>query len=291
MATETMSIERHPGAYHLAVGDLTVTAVVDAYAPLPLELMTRVPLRYLRQVYAQSGSRSAPHCLIRAFLINHGGKLTLIDTGCGAAAAPEGGWLLDELGRLGVGPGDIDTVLVTHLHADHIGGFFDQTGEAIFPNAELVIHEAELDFWLASPRPGASSAEAEEFAANRRLVAFKNRIRTVAKGAVLPGIEIVHALGHTPGHSGYLIESTGERLFVWGDIVHQPRVQFACPDAGMVFDVDTEAAAATRKRMFEMAVREDLCVAGMHFEFPPFGWVTRAGEGFGLRPRLRTPTV
>jgi glyoxylase-like metal-dependent hydrolase (beta-lactamase superfamily II) len=283
MATETRSIEQPSGSC-LAVGDLIVTAIVDAYTPLPLELMTRVPLQHLREVYAQSGKQTAPHCLIHAFLINAGGRLVLIDTGCGAVAAPEGGWLLGELGRLGIAPADIETILVTHLHADHIGGFFDRAGGAIFPNAELVVHEAELDFWLASPRPGAESAEAEEFAANRRLIRFKDRIRAVRNGAVLRGIEIVPEPGHTPGHSGYLIESCGERLFVWGDIVHQPRVQFACPDAGMVFDVDTEAAAATRKRVFEMAVREELRVAGMHFELPPFGRVERAEEGYSLQP-------
>src|SRR5579871_5554071 len=100
-------------------------------------------------------------------------------------------------------------------------------------------------FGSRRPDQAPSSAEVEEIAANRRLVRFKDRISAVRKGSVLPRIEIVPEPGHTPGHSGYLIESAGERLFVWGDIVHQPRVQFACPDAGMVFHVDTEAAAAT----------------------------------------------
>jgi glyoxylase-like metal-dependent hydrolase (beta-lactamase superfamily II) len=97
---------------------------------------------------------------------------------------------------------------------------------------------------------------------------------------VLPGISAVLQAGHTPGHTGWLVQSNGERLLVWGDIVHLASVQVPRPDAALVFDVDPQAACATRRRVFERVAAERLCVAGAHLDFPGFGSLARDGAGY-----------
>jgi len=124
-----------------------------------------------------------------------------------------------------------------------------------------------------------------------RCRAYGDRIRPVRGGPVAPGITLVPHPGHTPGHSGYLIESRGERLLIWGDIVHQPHIQLARPEAGSLWDVDHTAAVATRRRVLDLAAREGLTVAGCHLDFPAVGHIARAGDGYAFVPRVWSPIV
>jgi len=125
--------------------------------------------------------------------------------------------------------------------------------------------------------------------ARRVLEAYRGRVREVAAGEVLPGVTVVPAPGHTPGHSGWLVASGGESLLIWGDVVHMPGVQFARPGAGMGFDIDGAQAIATRLRLMDMAATDRLLVAGMHLDFPAFGHVARAGESYAFIPEVWMP--
>ena len=199
---------------------------------------------------------------------------------------PTLGKLPDSLRAAGVAPERIDTILLTHLHPDHSNGLVDDDGRAVFPNAQLVLHEAEAAFWL--DRDEASGARRAHPPQHRQggvtTAPYRARMRTVRDGEALPGVSAVLLAGHTPGHTGWLIQSRGERLLIWGDLVHLASIQIPRPDAALVFDVDPQAACATRRRMFDRAAADKLKVAGAHLDFPGFGAIVRKGTGFAFEP-------
>jgi glyoxylase-like metal-dependent hydrolase (beta-lactamase superfamily II) len=277
-------------AYHVRVGDVVVTALNDSYLPFPADAMTA--LSDADRLELNDRSRQPdPHVAVNAFLITRAGRRTLVDTGCGADTAPEPGVLMEALRSIGVGPEDISAVLMTHLHSDHVGGLTNVDGSAAFPNAEIVLHEAEIEFWLNDPPARTDGPLLEHFSAAARAQPLRSRMRAVTDGEVLPGIHILPEPGHTPGHSGYVIDSGNQQLLIWGDIVHQPQLQFARPEAGVIWDVDHEGAAATRTRMFDRVASDNLYVAGMHLGFHPFGYVVKERGRYTFVRKAWSPTV
>jgi glyoxylase-like metal-dependent hydrolase (beta-lactamase superfamily II) len=162
----------------------------------------------------------------------------------------------------------------------------DPAGRAVFANAELIVHEREAAFWLDRvERPDDSERIQRNTKAQRTVTApYRDRMRRVADGEIMPGVTARLAPGHTPGHTNWLVRSGADRLLIWGDVVHLASVQMARPDATLVFDVDPQTARATRERVLGFAASEQLVVAGAHLPFPGFGRVTPAGTGFSYRP-------
>jgi glyoxylase-like metal-dependent hydrolase (beta-lactamase superfamily II) len=207
---------------------------------------------------------------------------------------PTLGRLAGNLAAVGVKPEDIDTILVTHLHPDHVGGLVDGSGQAVFPKAELVVHAADATHWSdETVLANAPDGQEKQFVLLSRatLAAYRDCTRTITGGEPFPGITAVPAPGHTSGHTGWLIASAGDALLIWGDIVHLPGVQFAHPEAGMAFDVDGAQAIATRRRIMDMAATDRLRVAGMHLDFPSFGHVVRAGGAYAFVPEVWAASV
>lgn len=278
-----------PGVHHFAFGDIVVTALNDGMLGAPMldffDFVTNVSRREAEAMHRAAFLAVPPRLAVNCYLVYLADRLVLIDGGCGAVFGPSLGRLAGNLAALGVKPADIDTVLVTHLHPDHVGGLVDAGGQAVFPNAELVVHAVESAYW-SDPAVLAAAPEGQEQQAVRlslaTIAAYRDRTRSVTGGEVLGGVTAVPAPGHTPGHTGWLIASGGDGLLVWGDIVHLPGLQFARPDAGMAFDVDGALAIATRRRILDMAATDRLCVAGMHMDFPGFGHVVRAGSGYAF---------
>jgi glyoxylase-like metal-dependent hydrolase (beta-lactamase superfamily II) len=226
-----------------------------------------------------------PRLAVNAFLLHLPDRLVLVDGGCGANMGPTLGRLAGNLAAIGVAPEDIDTILVTHLHPDHVGGLVDGSGQAVFPKAELVVHAVDATYWSDDKVLAQTTEEQDRqfvLLSRATLAAYRDRSRMITGGEPLPGVTAVPAPGHTPGHTGWLIASGGDALLIWGDIVHLPGVQFAHPEAGMAFDVDGAQAIATRRRIMDMAATARLRVAGMHLDFPSFGHVVRAGAGYAF---------
>jgi glyoxylase-like metal-dependent hydrolase (beta-lactamase superfamily II) len=282
------------GIHHFAVGDITVTALHDSV----LEASTTY-VAGLEGAVAEQTLRSAfrvlpPRITISCFLVERAGRRLLIDTGSGTAMGEGHGLARARLAALGVAPAEIGTVLLTHAHFDHVSGLLDGAGQPFFPNAELVLHEAEPAFWLDEAMAAqAPEAKRQGFATARRCLGpYRDRLRTVRHGQeAVAGILAHHLPGHTPGHCGWLIADGGEALLVWGDVVHLPGLQFARPEAGLIFDVDFAQGQATRARVLDMAATDRLRVAGVHLDFPTFGHVAKASEGFVFVPEVWRPAA
>jgi glyoxylase-like metal-dependent hydrolase (beta-lactamase superfamily II) len=273
------------GVVRRGVGDVVVTALLDGYLPLDLELLSGIePARanqLLREAFA-SGRKVDTS--INAYVIRSGDRTIMVDGGAGSVFGGTAGHLGEAMRAAGVEPGEVDTVFATHAHPDHVG-LFQANGEATFPGAELVLHEDERAFWSDDANFANAGEQTKNFAriARNALGAYEGRVRTIRDGArVAPGVTAMALPGHTPGHTGLMIESNREALLLWGDIVHVGPVQFAAPDVTIAFDVDPDQAAATRTRVMDMVATDRLAFAGSHVDFPSFGHLVKAGEGYGF---------
>jgi glyoxylase-like metal-dependent hydrolase (beta-lactamase superfamily II) len=266
------------------IGGCEVSAIVDADLPdLPMsEAFPDIPARELetgRSAYAGVYTEDDRWRLrVRAWVVRHPGGSLLLDTGLGGPASPTQGWaqqpgvLRSELDGLGVGVGDIDTVAISHVHDDHIGGLLADDGSPLCPNARYVIQRADVD-WL---RTGA--AHDDEAAAVWALLAALERAGLVdaidGDHRVADGVELRHLPGHTPGHQVLLLASRDERIALSADTWNHP-VQLANPDWPSGSDDDHAAAAASRRSLLaDLAAHPGMLVAPTHF-----------AESFGeLRP-------
>jgi glyoxylase-like metal-dependent hydrolase (beta-lactamase superfamily II) len=270
-------------AVHWPVGDTIVTALSDGYFDLPLaHVLTNLSPQDAESALHRAFRPANPRLEVNVFLVRRKGEAPiLVDTGAGAAFGPTAGRLRTALVAIGIDPADIGMILLTHLHGDHAGGLLDTDGHAVFRNAEIVMHEAEAAFWLQGD-PGAG-ADQQSFDFARAAVApYRDRMRLVQAGNVLPGIDAVLLPGHTPGHTGYRIGEGAASLLIWGDLVNQPAVQSAYPEAGFFSDSDAALAVRTRMETLAKAADEGLLVAGMHIEFPGIARVARDGDGYRL---------
>jgi glyoxylase-like metal-dependent hydrolase (beta-lactamase superfamily II) len=263
------------------IGDIEVTPLSDGVLTTSLDVVLGLQKEELERLSGKKAGDPVP-IAVNAFLLKLRDKLVLVDAGSGNTMGPTLGKLPGNLWALGVTPDKIDVIVLTHLHPDHSNGLVDDDGRAIYPNAEIVLHANEAGFWLdRDPSTGASERISRNIAKSAVTTKpYRARMRTVREGEVLPGISALPLPGHTPGHTGWLIESGKDALLIWGDLVHLAAVQVARPDTGLVFDVDPQAACATRRRMFDRVAADRLKVAGAHLDFPGFGTIVRKGAEF-----------
>ena len=160
----------------------------------------------------------------------------------------------------------------------------DASGGAVFPNAELVVHHREVAFWQDDGNLSRASERARGnfLVARQAFEVYRARLRTFDGGEVLPSMTAVPLPGHTDGHTGYRLESNGQNLLVWGDIVHFPQIQIPCPDVSIAFDQDSHLAAATRSRLLDLVSSERLLIAGMHLGELGFAHIKRTGGNYGV---------
>lgn len=274
-----------PALYRVRVGDILVTAVSDGYIKGGEGILRNVDLEAAREVLHAS-HRYPPSVEVNAFVIEHGGRTMLIDTGSGAYMGRHAGRLAANLHAASISVADIDTIFLTHIHPDHVGGLTDQ-GTPRFSNAEIAVSAVEYAYWMddAAMQRAKESQRALFFECPReQLAPYRNRLRLLADGEIFPGVTVLRAPGHTPGHSICLISSGADTLLIWGDTVHVPEVQTAFPDTGVVFDVDPSEAAKSRRRVFDMVIAERTPIMGMHLGFPGLMHLDKYREGYRLVP-------
>ncbi|WP_269792184.1 MBL fold metallo-hydrolase [Stenotrophomonas sp. Iso1] len=282
-----------PGVYHQQIGQLQVTALFDGTVALGRQELVGIDAgavtRLLDHRYVPEDSKGL-QTAVNAYLVQRGNHLTLVDTGTAQCFGPGLGQVLSNLRAAGYAPSDVDDVLLTHAHPDHLCGLLDAQGEVAFPKAMVWLSKADADYWL-DPASEATAPQPLRFAFKlaRDAVApyaTAGTLRRFAPGDALPaGVTALDSHGHTPGHVSYAIDGgAGQKLLVWGDIVHFHAVQFARPDASYEADSDRRAAIASRRRMMAEAAANGWWVAGAHLPFPGLGHVRREGDAFAWVP-------
>ena len=279
-----------PGIYRQKIGKFEVTALLDGYLPIAPELITGYDEDKAAAALARQHRAPQPEgqvIPVNGYLVNTGDKLIAIDCGTNDAMGPTLGKYHDALAAAGISTDQIDMVIATHLHLDHIGGLATPEGVARFANAGLVTTSPEWDFWYNDTIRASVPDNFKGFfdIARAQTTPYADKLTLAKTGAeIVPGVEIVDLPGHTPGHIGVHLRSDGEELLIWGDIVHAPALQFDNPDWTIAFDVDADLARATRARLLDRVAADKVPVTGMHMDFPGFGHVVRAGSAYRFDP-------
>lgn len=274
-----------PGYYRLMLGNLEVTALYDGPIDIDEKLLKSIAKRDIQRLLARQFLKGPKvQTAVNAYLVNTGSKLVLVDAGAAKLFGPELGNIVNNLKAAGYTPEQVDTVLITHLHGDHVNGLVTSEGQRVFVNAEVWSAKADNDFWLSEEIAAQAPKDFQPFfkmsrdAAAPYLAAGKWKTFDSDR-ELLAGVSSVDTHGHTPGHVSYMLQSGDQRLLILGDLVHNHAVQFARPEVAIEFDNDPKQAVAARKRIFFMAAKEKLMVAGMHLPFPGIGHVRKESAG------------
>ena len=261
------------GVFTYRIGRLEVSVLVESEREGNVSVIPTAGEDVLRRYIPAAGFKMSTNI----FLIKGPERTVLVDTAFGGES-------FNRMRSLGVRPEDVDAVLITHMHQDHIGGLAKE-GVALFPNARLYIAEKDFEHFVnVAANAGAIAAVAP----------YRSRLETFDPGELgtelaelLPGITAIAAYGHTPGHTAFLLESEGQRFLIVGDLLHVAPVQFPRPDINASFDINGEAAAATRRQILAYAAENRIPVAGTHIAWPGSGIVRVEGEGFSWMPARR----
>jgi glyoxylase-like metal-dependent hydrolase (beta-lactamase superfamily II) len=278
--------EQSAGIYRYRIGSFELTALYDGiwYRPITDKFIRNAPFgeveSALAAAFMPADKLTTPFTTL---VVNTGQKLVLIDTGTGGQIAPSAGALRANLMAAGIDPKAIDLIVISHFHPDHINGIKDKDNELIFPNAEIMVPEAEWGFWMDDANLNAAPSDLKLTFRNQRRV-FTDIARHVSRfepdKEVASGIVPLAAPGHTPGHTVFAIHSGDQSLLVLGDTAQHPAVFARHPDWQAAFDIDGNAAVATRKKLFDRAAADRMLVTGYHFPFPACGHLIKTAGGY-----------
>lgn len=274
-----------PGYYRMMLGDLRITAVSDGTVTIPLDtLLTHISAEKLRQQMATEAMTPQAETSINAFVIDNGKQRVLVDAGAGDLFGTHGGHILDNLAAAGYPAETIDAVLLTHIHGDHSGGV-SRSGKIAFPNAQVYVEKRDADFWLNPTNASKVEASQASFFTDSektlRPVINAERLKTFsAPTTVFAGIKAISTAGHTPGSVMYRVESKGQTLVLWGDIIHAKAAQLPDPHVAIHFDANQTQAIKTREKVLAESAKQGYWVAAAHISFPGLGHVQRDGKGY-----------
>jgi len=278
-----------PGFYRYKVGDIEVTAVNDGFATRPLEGFIRnAELPAVQKAMEEAFlPKDRLPITFTTLVLRQNGRVTLIDTGNGDLGAPTSGTWMANFRAAGFDPAQVDTVIISHFHGDHINGLRLKDGTAVFPKAEIMVPAKEWDFWMDETRMNQAPEGMKGAFQNVHRVfdpVAKDVKRYEADKEIVPGLTSIAAPGHTPGHTSYMLSSGAGKLMIMSDVTNHPALFVRNPDWAAVFDMDADQARQTRHRMLDMAAAERAQVAFYHAPFPATGHIAKEGSGYRFVP-------
>ena len=277
------------GWYRYKIGDIEVTAIHDGSAMRPLDGFVRnAEVSDVRKALSDAFlPESALPITFTTLVLRIGDKTVLVDTGNGDNGAPTANRWMGNFKAAGFDPADVDTIVISHFHGDHIGGIRLKNGTAVFPKAEVLVPDTEWAFWTDDAKASAAPDGMKPAFANVKRVfdPIRKDVKQFTAGReVVPGLTAVAAPGHTPGHTTFMLSSGSAKLMIVSDITNHPALFVRNPTWAAVFDMDADKARETRIRMLDMAASERAQLAFYHAPFPATGFVQKDGNGFRFVP-------
>jgi glyoxylase-like metal-dependent hydrolase (beta-lactamase superfamily II) len=302
-AAAPLADKQAPSYYRYKVGDAQVNAISDGASTFPLA-DTFVLNAKKDEVNAALEKAFLPKDKMTIYyaplVINTGGKLVVVDTGTGPAsfASTKGnaGQFASNMVAAGFDPKSVDMVVISHFHGDHINGLLNAENTLAFPNAEVLVPAAEWKYFM-------DDGEMSRAPEGRMQTVFKNARRVFEAGLkkkvtpyemgkdVAPGLQAVATLGHTPGHTSFILSSGSDKLFIQSDVTNHPALFVTHPGWHLMFDQDPAMAETTRRKVYDMLVADKMRVQGFHFPFPANGYVSKDGNGYRLVPAPWSPVI
>lgn len=289
--------------YRYKVGDVEVTVVSDGSTTFPLgdSFVLNVKKDEVNAALERAfRPRDKMTINFGPLVINTGGKLVVVDTGNGPAAftASKGanGQFAANMVAAGIDPKNIDLVVISHFHGDHVNGLLTADGQPAFPNAEVLVPAVEWKYWM-------DDGEMSRASGDRITGLFKNNRRVFEAGLqkkvtpyewgkeVAPGMLAIETIGHTPGHTSYVLSSGADKVFIQSDVTNDPDLFARNPGWHLMFDQDPAQAEATRRKTYDMIVAERMRVQGFHYPFPGLANLEKDSTGYRWIPAPWNPVI
>ena len=293
--------KQNAGFYRYKVGSYECAQITDGIAQFPM------PDGFIKgaskdEVNAALKAAYLPPdkmtVLFNPMVVNTGSKLVVIDTGYGPEVFAQSkggrGQFMTNLVAAGYDPKAVDVVIISHFHPDHVNGLVSGSGGSAFPNAEIKVPAPEAKFWMDDGNMGkAKGGLLGAFKNNRRVmdVVQKQITQYEWNKEVVPGITAIPTVGHTPGHTSFVLSSGNGKLLIQSDVTNNPLLFLRHPGWHVAYDMDGNKAEETRRKFYDMAAAEKTMIAGFHFPFPSLGFVEKRGKDFELVPITWTPTL
>jgi glyoxylase-like metal-dependent hydrolase (beta-lactamase superfamily II) len=296
------TIHQAASFYRYKVGDILVTVVSDGAAtfPIPDNFVTNASKEQINTALEKAfRPKDKVTIAFGPLVLNTGGKVVVIDTGSGAAAYAKTKGAIGQFGvnsaAAGFDPKKVDTVVISHFHSDHVDGLLTADDKPVFPNAEILVPAVEWKFFMDDGEMSRAPAGRMQtvFKDNRRVFdALSRKVTPYEWGKdVAPGLLAVETIGHTPGHTSFVLSSGNDKVFIQSDVTNNPDLFAHNPGWHASYDQLPDIAETTRRKVYDMLVAERLKVQGYHYPFPGVGNIEKDGAGYRVVPAAWNPSI